>query len=71
MQFQRATLANCHLAIGAVVVIDVIRAFTTAAYALAGGLQEILLAGSVEEAFHLRRRFPDALIMGEVNGLKV
>jgi 2-phosphosulfolactate phosphatase len=71
MQFYRASVATCHQARGAVVVIDVLRAFTTAAWALAGGASEILLTASVEEAFALRRRFPEALIMGEVDGLKV
>lgn len=39
---------------GVVVVIDVIRAFTVAAYAFAGGARELWLVRTVEEAFTLR-----------------
>lgn len=54
---------------GVVVVIDVLRAFTVAAYALAGGARELLLVRAVEEALSLRAaRYPDALLAGEVNG---
>jgi 2-phosphosulfolactate phosphatase len=71
MEIKRATLATCGAATGAVVVIDVIRAFTTAAYAFAAGAREILLVSTVEEALALRERMPGALVMGEVNGLPV
>lgn len=54
---------------GVVVVIDVLRAFTVAAYALAGGARELLLVRTVEEALSLRANyFPDALLAGEVDG---
>jgi 2-phosphosulfolactate phosphatase len=53
---------------GLVVVIDVLRAFTTAAYAFAGGATEILLVRTVEEAFALKALVPDALLIGEVGG---
>lgn len=56
---------------GAVVVIDVIRAFTTAATALAWGAIEILLVDSPDAAFQLKKRFPDSFVMGEVGGIKV
>lgn len=69
MDIRYATLETCAQATGTVVVIDVLRAFTTAAYALAAGAQEILLTGTVEEALALRERFPGALVMGEVGGL--
>jgi 2-phosphosulfolactate phosphatase len=72
MEFKRLTLRDCNQARGTVVVIDVLRAFTTAAYALAAGAREILLTESVEEAFALRDRFrsagKDVLLMGEVWG---
>ena len=71
MKFQRATLETCENATGTVVVIDVLRAFTTAAYAFASGVQRIILAGGVEDAFSLKKRFPSALLMGEVDGLPV
>lgn len=53
---------------GLTVVIDVLRAFTVAAYAFAGGATEIMLVSGVDEAFALRQRFPDALLIGEVGG---
>ena len=52
---------------GVVVVIDVLRAFTTAAYALAAGAEAIYLAGGVDEALALGRDL-DALVMGEERG---
>jgi len=71
MEIYRATLENCGNETDTVIVIDVLRAFTTAAVAFAKGVYEIVLASSVEEAFNLRGRFPDAHIMGEVNGYPV
>ncbi len=69
MKISYTTLETCHTATGAVVVIDVLRAFSVSAYALAGGAREIVLAGTVEEAVALREQFPGSLIMGEVDGL--
>ena len=42
--------------VGAVVVVDVIRAFSTAAYAFGAGAAEIFLVDTVEEALVLARR---------------
>lgn len=70
MKFDYVSLAGCAGVRGTVVVIDVIRAFTTAAYAFAGGAREILLTRAVDEALTLRQQFPQALVMGEVGGLK-
>jgi len=53
---------------GAVVVVDVIRAFTTAAYAFAGGARHIYLVDSVAEALVLKATDPDVLVMGEDHG---
>ncbi len=49
---------------GVVIVIDVIRAFSVAAYALAGGAQALWLVRTVEEAFALRERNPEVLLSG-------
>lgn len=68
MRISRASLENCSQATGAVVVIDVLRAFTTAAFAFAGGAQEIVLVGKVEEALALKERWPETLLIGEVEG---
>lgn len=51
-----------------VIVIDVIRAFSVAAYAFAGGARRLWLVRTVEEAFILREREPNALLAGEVGG---
>lgn len=71
MEFRRATLENCDQATGTVVVIDVLRAFSTAAYAFNAGAKEIILVSGVEEALRLREEIPGALVMGEVGGYKV
>jgi 2-phosphosulfolactate phosphatase len=71
MEFFRATNDTCHNIEGVAVVIDVLRAFSTAAHAFGAGATDILLAGSVGEALAMRERFPEALLMGEVEGLPV
>jgi 2-phosphosulfolactate phosphatase len=50
-------------ATGVVVVIDVMRAFTTAAYAFAAGISEIAVVATVQEAWHT-----PGFRMGEVGG---
>ncbi len=69
MRIDIATLETCAEARGVVVVIDVIRAFTTAAVALAAGAREIVPVSTVDEALRLRARWPETLVMGEVGGL--
>ena len=71
MRIQYVTLDNCAEAAGTVVVIDVLRAFTVSAYALDAGAQEIILIGSVPEALVLHGRFPQSILMGEVDGLPI
>lgn len=56
---------------GAVVVIDVLRAFTTAAYCFHGGVTEIFLVSKPEEAFTLLRKNPDFILIGENHGRKI
>ena len=63
--------AEAHLEIGAVVVIDVLRAFTTAAYAFGAGARKIYLVGTVEEALAFKASTPGALAMGEDRGRRV
>jgi len=71
MEFRRTTLDTCHEADGTIVVIDVLRAFTAAAYAFDRGAKEIFLVSTVEEAFMFREDHPDYLLMGEVDGLPI
>lgn len=53
---------------GAVVAVDVLRAFTTAAYAFGAGAKEILLVDTVADALALLRSRPGTLAMGEHRG---
>src|SRR5712691_4568775 len=53
---------------GGGIVIDVIRAFTVAAYAFARGADRLWLVRTVDEAFALREREPQALLAGEIGG---
>ena len=71
MRISHVTLEQAGHATGVVVVIDVLRAFTTAAYALDAGAARIVATGSVEDAFAARDAFPGALLMGEVDGLAI
>jgi len=70
MKFSYFTNENCDHADGVVVVIDVLRAFSTAAYAFGAGAKSIKMVGEVEEALALKAQMANALIMGEVNGIK-
>jgi 2-phosphosulfolactate phosphatase len=54
--------------VGAVVAVDVIRAFTTAAYAFAAGARHIFLVDSVADALSFKQANPAALLMGEDHG---
>jgi len=71
IHFQCASLDTCAQATGLVVAIDVLRAFSTAAYAFAAGAREIILVSTVAEALVLREGVPGTLVMGEVDGLPV
>jgi 2-phosphosulfolactate phosphatase len=55
-------------AVGTVVIIDVFRAFTTAAIAFARGAREIILTADPETALALRAAGIGELCMGEVGG---
>ena len=55
---------------GLTVVIDVCRAFSTAAFLVSRGAEEIYPVGTLEEAFQLRERLPACALAGEVKGQK-
>lgn len=55
---------------GPVVVVDVIRAFTTAAYAFGSGAAEIHLVGEVAEALAFKASHPGTIALGENRGLR-
>ena len=71
MKIQRTNLENCGQETDTVVVIDVLRAFTTDAVAFAQGAQEIIMAGTTEELFALAEKFPEALTLGETRGVPI
>ncbi len=56
---------------GLAVVIDVFRAFTTAAFVMANGAEMIVPVGTVEESFEFKERHPDWIQIGERGGVKV
>jgi 2-phosphosulfolactate phosphatase len=70
LKFHYTDLDDCHTAQGVVIVIDVLRAFSTAAYAFSRGAKEIILVSTVEEALSLKSTIPPARAMGEVSGLR-
>jgi 2-phosphosulfolactate phosphatase len=56
---------------GIAVIIDVFKAFSVVCYAFANGVSRIIPVGKVEEAFELKDRFPDRVLIGERNGKKL
>lgn len=69
MKFHYTNLETCHEARGMVVVIDVIRAFTNAAFAFSRGAKEIYPVSTVEEALKFKAQYPEVLVCGEVGGI--
>ena len=69
MKFLYTNLEDCHTSKGVVIVIDVLRAFSTAAYAFSRGAKEILLVSTVEQALSMKEEVPNSKAMGEVGGL--
>ena len=70
MKFKYLSLSSGAAAQGVVVVIDVLRAFTTAAYAFNQGVEKIIPVGTVQEALALKEQIPGSLLMGEEGGIK-
>src|SRR3954447_22181969 len=56
---------------GLAIVVDVLRAFTTAAYAFAAQADRIILVATIEEAFELTAAHPHWMRMGEEGGLPI
>jgi len=72
MEVRRLSLLEgARKATGTTIIIDVFRAFTTAAFIMANGAKTILPVGGVDEALDLRGWHPDWLLTGEVHGHKV
>ena len=70
LQIKYYPLSEAAQARGTVIVVDVLRAFTTAAFAFENGASLILPVATVEEAVALADRLPGSRIMGEVDGYK-
>ena len=68
MKIHRVDLTNAGEELDTVVVIDVIRAFTTTAFAFEANAIRIILVSEAEEAFSLKSQYPNALLMGELKG---
>lgn len=58
-------LEGAQAAKGTVVIIDVLRAFTTACYATAKGIETIIPVGNIDMAYQLKKDNPDYLLTGE------
>lgn len=71
IQFKTHSLETAAEARGIVVVIDVLRAFTTAAYAFSLGAKEIRCVSTVDEALKLKAATPNSLVMGEIDGYHI
>jgi 2-phosphosulfolactate phosphatase len=61
-------LEGARSAVGTAVIIDVFRAFTTAAFCIAAGAREIVLVGDHEHALALKANDPDLFLTGEIGG---
>lgn len=69
MRVRRASLLEgARAAIGTAVIIDVYRAFTTAAFAVAAGAREVVLVGDAADAFALKAADPTLFLTGERDG---
>jgi 2-phosphosulfolactate phosphatase len=63
-------LEGARQAVGVAVVIDVFRAFSTSCYLTNAGADRIFVVSSVDAALDLFERYPEAILVGEKNGIK-
>jgi 2-phosphosulfolactate phosphatase len=56
---------------GLTVIIDVFRAFTVACYAFDAGAVKIIATGSTENAFNLKKKYKNAILVGERDEKKI
>jgi 2-phosphosulfolactate phosphatase len=71
MRFHRVDLTRAGEESDTVVVVDVIRAFTTTAVAFDANAERIILVSAVDEAFALKAEYPGAILMGESKGFPI
>lgn len=58
-------------AIGVAVIIDVFRAFSVACYAVDSGAVRIIATSEVSEAFHLKEKYKNSVLVGERDEKKI
>jgi 2-phosphosulfolactate phosphatase len=63
MRAHHVSIAECHRVKGTAVVIDVLRAFSTAAWAFHLGIERIVLSDDIDEALRIKAKLPGALAM--------
>jgi len=56
---------------GVVVIIDVFRAFSVACYAIDAGAVKIIATAEVSEAFNLKKKYPNSVLVGERDEKKI
>lgn len=65
---RRSGLDGARAATGSAVIIDVFRAFTTAAFCVAAGAREVVLVGDHAQALALKVADPSLFLTGEIGG---
>ncbi len=55
-------------ALGLIIIVDILRAASTAAYAFARGTEKIIPVSTLKEAFILKKKHPNYILVGENNG---
>jgi 2-phosphosulfolactate phosphatase len=69
MEVRRTSLIEgARAAVGTAVIIDVFRAFTSAAFAIAAGAREVVLVADHEHALAMKTADPTLFLTGEVGG---
>ncbi len=68
MEYKIYRKDECSQAKGLCIIIDVLRAFTTAAFAFASGAKEIIFVSTIEEAFYKFQADQSLKLMGEFHG---
>jgi len=63
MRAHYLSIAECHRVRGTAVVIDVLRAFSTAAWAFHLGIERIVLSDDIDKALRIKAKLPGALAM--------
>jgi len=71
IEFEYLNLADASSAEGVAIVIDVLRAFTTAAFAFSSGAERIIPVSGINEAQALNQKLSGSILMGEDHGMRL